>query len=136
MASIDRPADAIMILENKNRLSDATYAIVGTPLSHPNYVPQNRSGVAASVPPTEGALQHHNKMVNFIFADGHAKAMRLDRTIFPNGDTSGTTPSLWNCDDHSDLTLRCTLARRQSVVQTMSRPCRRTTNDSGCPLLG
>ena len=83
LAAIERSADTILIAENKSNGAVTEAWSVGRKLSEG--APKHRTtGVAATVAADEGYFQAHNKMVHFIFADGHAKAMRPDRTLLPD----------------------------------------------------
>lgn len=49
-----------------------------------NSLPKTRTGGVGSASPDEGVFQAHNKVCNWIFADGHAKAMPPQRTLLPD----------------------------------------------------
>jgi len=102
LAAIDKPADTILIAENKANGAVTEGWNVGRKLTEGP--PKHRTTLAnAAVGADEGYFQTHNKMTHFIFADGHAKAMRPDRTLLPE--------DLWQ----SGLTLQ----QRQSRVNAM-----------------
>jgi prepilin-type N-terminal cleavage/methylation domain-containing protein/prepilin-type processing-associated H-X9-DG protein len=99
LAELEKPASLILIAENKYRFVDTAWYNVGIRMNSGN-APRD---IDTNVPttdfsPTEGVFQTHQKMVNFIFGDGHAKAMRLDRTLLPDNywtnETGAGVPSL------------------------------------------
>ncbi len=103
LSAIESPADAIAVNENKGRYMDSTWnnawQTINSGTVMRNWVTNQPEGVSAG----EGWLQAHAKMSNFLFADGHAKAMKPQATIWPN--------DLWNCTN--SLTVPCSAANRQ-----------------------
>ena len=102
LSDIASPSEAIMIVENKGRFTDANWNNAWSALDSTNvmrnYITQQPEAVVAG----EGFLQAHQKMSNFVFADGHVKAMRPQATLMPS--------DLWNCT--TSLTVPCTAANR------------------------
>jgi prepilin-type N-terminal cleavage/methylation domain-containing protein/prepilin-type processing-associated H-X9-DG protein len=104
LAGIDRPADAIAVTENRARWADATWTAACRAMDTNNIMRNWVTGAAEGVIPGEGYMQSHNKMSNFVFADGHSKAMSPPATVWPN--------ELWNCTNTT--TTACSAAARQS----------------------
>lgn len=104
LASIDRPADSVMVVENKSRWADATWNHAWQPMDVNNIMRNWVANTAESFSADEGFLQAHSKMSNFVFTDGHVKAMRPQATIWPS--------DLWNCT--TSTTLACPEATRQT----------------------
>jgi prepilin-type processing-associated H-X9-DG protein len=86
LSDLQRPASAIMIAENKSRYrsiysTDFNAALKGG--SGGTAARSRATGLSGDVSAGEGHFQVHAKMVNFIFADGHVKALRLSATFVP-----------------------------------------------------
>jgi prepilin-type N-terminal cleavage/methylation domain-containing protein/prepilin-type processing-associated H-X9-DG protein len=106
LSNIQSPSETILITENKTRWTDAIFRIA--------YLPQTTSDVmrsnfpagttAESFSASEGMTNVHQKMSNYVFADGHAKAMRPPTTVWPT--------DLWNCTNSGYV--RCTATERQN----------------------
>ncbi|MES2464016.1 MAG: DUF1559 domain-containing protein [Armatimonadota bacterium] len=103
LAALSSPAESILIVENKARYADAQWNNAWNTLDTANVMRNFITQQPEPVVPGEGYLQSHQKMSNFVFADGHVKAMRPQATIMPN--------DLWNCTNSP--TVPCTAANRQ-----------------------
>lgn len=91
LAQIDQPSNTIEVVDSRTGYQDTKIQFANFTLTTvPGY--QSVEDVAGNfqggqVPPYSGSLgpfQSHQGMVNFIFADSHAKAMKLANTILPN----------------------------------------------------
>lgn len=100
LARLDRPADSITIIENKSRWMDATWGHACNTIDANNIMRNFVANTAEAVVTGEGYMQAHAKMSNFIFADGHVKAMKPQRTLIPD--------DLWNCGTACSATARQT----------------------------
>jgi prepilin-type processing-associated H-X9-DG protein len=89
LSDFDRPAEAIAVVENKTRWADAQWNHAWQPMDTANIMLNFTTNTTEKVVAGEGFLQAHQKMSNFLFADGHVKAMRPQATIWPT--------ELWNC---------------------------------------
>lgn len=105
LARLDKPADSIMIMENKSRYTDGTWGNAAYPAVAGNIMINFTTGASEALVPGEGLMQSHAKMVNFVFADGHAKAMKPQATLWPE--------EKWNCTDF--LPYPCPAATRKTI---------------------
>jgi prepilin-type N-terminal cleavage/methylation domain-containing protein/prepilin-type processing-associated H-X9-DG protein len=106
LSAIDSPSEAIMVAENKSRYSDANWTSTYSALGSGNVMLNFTTNQPESFATGEGFIQSHQKMGNFVFADGHVKAMRPQATIWPN--------DLWNCTNTNNASLACPAATRQT----------------------
>jgi prepilin-type N-terminal cleavage/methylation domain-containing protein/prepilin-type processing-associated H-X9-DG protein len=105
LAALTTPAETLVCTENKTDRINVGALRIGVQLI--NSLPRTRTGGTGSATPDEGVFQAHNKMCNWIFADGHVKAMRPNQTILPN--------DLWVKDKNAPNTL----ANRQTWANNM-----------------
>jgi prepilin-type N-terminal cleavage/methylation domain-containing protein/prepilin-type processing-associated H-X9-DG protein len=92
-ASIDRPAELIMICECR----------YGYPNVHPSKESWSSFRYSDGWDPTpnsaQGVLQTHQGMSNFVFLDGHVKAVRPIQTVL----TTNSARTLWTTNDPEPL---------------------------------
>jgi prepilin-type N-terminal cleavage/methylation domain-containing protein/prepilin-type processing-associated H-X9-DG protein len=91
LSGIDAPGSAIMIIENKTRWADAAWYHASSTMNSANIMLNWTTSQPEPVITGEGYLQAHQKMCNFVFADGHAKAMKPQATL------TATPYDMWNC---------------------------------------
>lgn len=107
LAQIEDPSDTIGLVDSRSGWMDTAIYEVGETISVTGGTEAPGSefegGNAPSYPATEGVDQPHQGMVNFVFMDSHAKAMKLAHTVVPN--------DLW-ASGYS-------LPQRQTILQTM-----------------
>lgn len=94
LADVPEPAGTVLIGESKMRWADLSARDIGKHLvsckssetdgANTCCAALDRNGNPGSASPTEGCFQAHSKLVQFTFADGHAKALRLERTLVPD----------------------------------------------------
>jgi len=104
LAQIDAPADTIEVVDSRSGWGDTHSVFIGKPSNgNANQGNGNYKGGKAPAFGPEGMYQVHQGRVNFLFADAHAKAMKLAQTVVPN--------DLWVSGD--------TLATRQGWLTTL-----------------
>jgi prepilin-type N-terminal cleavage/methylation domain-containing protein/prepilin-type processing-associated H-X9-DG protein len=123
ISEIQSPADAIMAADSR----------IGGDDTKPYFIETNVPGTGATqcgsgtggpaedqgevylpycTDPTVGPFMNHQGQVNFIFCDGHAKAMKLAHTVLPN--------DLWQSTAYlGNSAVPTPLQTRQSWVSTM-----------------
>jgi prepilin-type N-terminal cleavage/methylation domain-containing protein/prepilin-type processing-associated H-X9-DG protein len=112
LSQIDSPSDTIEVVDSRTGWNDTKIVFVNQ--INGNATSGARNGQTGAtykggVIPTDsavGAYQNHQGNVNFVFADSHAKAMKLAHTAIPN--------DLWQADPTI-----YTPAVRQQMVNTM-----------------
>jgi len=112
LSQIDAPADTIEIVDSRTGWNDTKILFINQ--INGNATSGARNGQTGGTykggnMPTDvnvGAYQNHQGNVNFVFADSHAKAMKLAHTAIPN--------DLWAADPAV-----YTPAVRQQMVNTM-----------------
>jgi len=118
LSSIIDPADTIMVTDSRTGYNDVKPVFIASSVAASG---QENSGLgvwSGGAPPLytlqDGEFQSHQGMVNFLFCDGHAKAMKLAHTVLPD--------DLWQSTgiDPTNTFLQPTsLQTRQSWVSTM-----------------
>jgi len=120
IAEIASPADAIMAVDGRGMGDDVKPAFIeGNDNQNAGYAectttPEDEGNVQLPycTDTTVGTYMVHQGMVNFIFCDGHAKAMKLAHTVIPN--------DLWQSTAYIANSAGPTpLATRQSWVSGM-----------------
>jgi prepilin-type N-terminal cleavage/methylation domain-containing protein/prepilin-type processing-associated H-X9-DG protein len=99
ISEIQSPADAIMAVDGRGMGDDVKPLFIGGfDNSQAGYaecagVPQDEGNVQLPYcnDTTVGTFMVHQGQVNFIFCDGHAKAMKLSHTVLPNDLWQSTT---------------------------------------------
>jgi len=112
LSDINAPANTILATDSRTGWNDvkefmAGYTLTGPTLSTNNFasfqcVVDNTCTIAAAdktFPASDGVFTQHNHMVNFIFCDGHAKAMKLANTMGP----AGSQQDLWDCESQGGI---------------------------------
>jgi len=88
LAQIDAPANTIEVVDARSGWGDTRISQVGLPESQAwvgnNQDPTNYQGGKFPAFGAEGVYQVHQGRVNLLFADSHAKAMKLAQTAFPD----------------------------------------------------
>jgi len=104
LAQIDAPADTIEVVDSRSGWGDTKSLFIGKPSNtNANTAGGNYKGGAAPPFGSEGMYQSHQSRINLLFADSHAKTMKLAQTVIPN--------DLWVTGDN--------LATRQGWVSTL-----------------
>ena len=106
LSAIDAPSESVMVAENKSKYSDCNWTAVYSALSSTSVMLNFTTNQPETVVAGEGFLQAHQGMSNFVFADGHVKAMKPQNTIYPS--------DLWNCTNSTTPGLACPAATRQT----------------------
>jgi prepilin-type N-terminal cleavage/methylation domain-containing protein/prepilin-type processing-associated H-X9-DG protein len=111
LAQIDAPADTIEVVDSRSGWNDTKINFINKTVTlNMNGTPCTaNTGYKGGTVPCYGAVgmyQVHQGNVNFVFADSHAKAMKLAHTAIPN--------DLWDADPTV-----YTPAVRQQMVNTM-----------------
>jgi prepilin-type N-terminal cleavage/methylation domain-containing protein/prepilin-type processing-associated H-X9-DG protein len=81
VADVSAPASTLMVLESRSPWAaiSAWNVVYDRPASQAAYY-----AAGAPIPgPTQGAAHQHMRMINMIFADGHAKATKFGRSVSP-----------------------------------------------------
>jgi prepilin-type N-terminal cleavage/methylation domain-containing protein/prepilin-type processing-associated H-X9-DG protein len=113
-SAIISPADTVLMTDCRTGYNDVKPAFI-----HTNIVGSGEAaatsfsgGTAPQYTTDQGAFQQHQGLVNFLFADGHAKAKKLSSTVMPN--------DLWQSSQFvSGTNVPTPLQTRVSWVSTM-----------------
>jgi len=120
ISEIQSPADAIMAVDGRGMGDDVKPSFIagqnnaGAGYAECSPVPEDEGNVQLPycTDTTVGTYMVHQGMVNFIFCDGHAKAMKLSHTVLPN--------DLWQSTVYvANSATPTPLATRQLWVSTM-----------------
>jgi len=85
LAQIDAPADTIEVADSRSGWGDTKALFIGKPSAgNANTGGGNYKGGVAPTFGAEGMYQSHQGRINLLFADSHAKTMKLAATVLPN----------------------------------------------------
>lgn len=91
ISSILSPGDTIMMLDSRTGWNDAKPFFISTNIGQDGSGGAGEPGASTfsglarpQYTSDQGAFQVHQGLVNFLFCDGHAKAMKLAHTVLPN----------------------------------------------------
>jgi len=102
LAEIDKPSDTILVTES--RMPWIALGAFNMLYDNPNnkWLGGNYPGGVPQPPASQSALMNHMRMVNMIYSDGHAKAVKAVRTITPIDQWNtelycSKAPTSWAC---------------------------------------